>query len=159
MSENQTSTMSVAVIGIGNLLLRDEGVGIHVVRELAKLHLPANIEVVDGGTSGADLIDVIANRDKVIFIDCMKGDVEPGAVFRMTGDDLLQQGDRTISMHEFGLSETLAMAKQLHCAPKQVIVYGIQPAVLRPPGLELSDTVAKLLPKLVQAIVKEATQP
>jgi hydrogenase maturation protease len=156
MAEKQTGVASVVIVGIGNLLLRDEGVGIHVINELLKLSLPDNIEVVDGGTSGADLIDTIADRDKVIVVDAMKADDEPGAVFRLTGEDLAANPNRLISMHEFGLTETLAMARQLNCSPKEVIVYGVQPETLRPPGMELSETIAKLLPRLVKAVLKEA---
>lgn len=148
----------VLILGIGNILLRDEGVGVHVIHELLKMDLPEGLEVIDGGTSGADLVDVVANRRKVIIIDAMKADEAPGTVFRLTGDELSEQSDRSISMHEFGMVETLMMAKHLGCSPQEVIVYGVQPAQLRPPAVEMSPLIAALVPKLARKVLEEAAE-
>lgn len=146
----------ILILGIGNTLLRDEGIGPHVAQALAAMDLGSEVEVIDGGTSGADLIDTIADRQKVIVIDSMKADEKPGTVYRFTGADLLEHHERAISLHEFGLGETLLMAQQLNCAPKEVIIFGIQPAEIRPPAVGLSPLIAALVPKLIEAVLKEA---
>ncbi len=146
----------VLILGIGNILLRDEGVGVHVVRRMEGMDLGEGVEALDGGTGGADLIELIADRQKVIVIDCMKSGEKPGTVYRFTGDELVEQGDRSISLHEFGLSETLIMARQLNCAPKEVIIFGIEPATIRPPAEGLSPEIDALVPKLIKAVLNEA---
>ena len=146
---------TVVVIGLGNELLRDEGVGIHAVEAMQAMQLPEQVEVLDGGTSGADLIDEIADRPKVIVIDAVKADCKAGTVFRFSADDLMNEGGRTISLHEFGLVETLIAARHLGCAPQQVVIFGIQPKQFTP-GLELSQEVAEVLPKVIEQVLNEA---
>ena len=146
----------VLILGIGNILLRDEGVGVHVVREMMALKLDDGVEVIDGGTSGADLVDTIADRRKVIVVDAMKVDEPPGTIIRFTDKELMDHPERSISMHEFGLSETLMMARQLGCAPREVVIFGVVPAILRPPALELSPQIAALVPKLIKLVLEEA---
>ncbi len=79
----------VLVLGIGNILLRDEGVGVRVIEKLQLMDLPDGVEVVDGGTAGADLLDVIAEREKVIVIDATDVNAEPGGIVRFTAAEPL----------------------------------------------------------------------
>jgi hydrogenase maturation protease len=146
---------SVLIVGIGNLLLSDEGVGIHAVRFLSQNQLPPDVEILDGGTSGADLVDDLEGRAKVVVIDAASGDGPPGTVYRCEARELMEQ-EGGLSLHEFGLSDSLHMAEQLGCAPKRVIVLGVQPASLRP-GMELSPEVAAILPGILKLALAEAT--
>ncbi len=146
----------VLILGIGNILLRDEGVGVHIVQEMQKMILPGGVEAVDGGTSGANLVEVVADRQLLIVVDAMNADEEPGTVYRFTAEDLMEQHERSISLHEFGLGETLIMARHLKCAPKESIIYGIQPGAIRPVGIGLTDEVAKVVPKIIQKLLVEA---
>lgn len=145
---------NVLIVGIGNLLLSDEGVGVHAVRHLALRPLPEGVEALDGGTSGADLVDHVAGRDKVVVIDAAAGDGPPGTVYRCEARDLIEEGG-SLSLHEFGLADSLHMAEKLGCAPKRVIVLGVQPATLEP-GLELSPEVAAVLPGILKLALAEA---
>ncbi len=72
------SRRSILILGIGNILLRDEGVGVRVIEQMQTMRLPDDVELVDGGTAGADLLDVLAERRKVIVIDAVQADCEPG---------------------------------------------------------------------------------
>ena len=85
----ERSRRPILVLGIGNILLRDEGVGVRVIERMLKMRLPDNVELVDGGTAGADLLDVLAERKKVIVIDAVQADCEPGTVLKFTADDLV----------------------------------------------------------------------
>jgi hydrogenase maturation protease len=152
MTEHQRE--HVLIVGIGNLLLSDEGVGVHAVRCLAQQELPPGIEVLDGGTSGADLVDHLEGRTKVVVIDAASGDGPPGTVYRCKAHELIEQ-QGGLSLHEFGLADSLNMAMQLGCAPLDVIVLGVQPASLEP-GLELSPEVAKVLPGVLKLALAEA---
>ena len=144
----------VLIVGIGNLLLSDEGVGVHAARRLAGRELPPGVDVLDGGTSGVDLIDHMAGRAKVVVIDAASGGGPPGTIYRCEARDLIER-DGVMSLHEIGLVESLRMAAQLACAPRRVVVLGVQPAVLAP-GLNLSPAVAAVLPRVLELALEEA---
>jgi hydrogenase maturation protease len=144
----------VLILGIGNILLQDEGVGVRAVQRLRGCELPVHVDIVDGGTGGADLVDVIADRRKVIVIDAMDAAVPPGTISRFAGEDLLPDPGTTVSLHQLGLVESLVMAKQLGCGPGEVVVFGIQPARIQP-GLELSQPVADAMAAVVKAVIAE----
>ena len=144
----------ILILGIGNILLRDEGVGVRVIERMQKMHLPDNVELVDGGTAGADLLDVLAERKKVIVIDAVQADCEPGTVLRFTADELVQPDGVGMSLHELGLGEALKMTKQLGCAPEDVVVFGIKPMDISC-GLELSEQISASVPKVVELVLAE----
>ena len=152
-----TQRANVLILGIGNLLLSDEGVGVHAVRCLSERELPPGVEVLDGGTSGADLVDHLEGRTKVVVIDAASGDGPPGTVYRCEARELIEQ-EGALSLHEFGLADSLHMAERLGCAPKRVIVLGVQPATLEP-GLELSPEVSAVLPGILKLALAEAAAP
>ena len=87
-SEAQTRPCPTLVLGLGNVLLRDEGVGVRVVQALERVILPPDVEVFDGATAGVDLLDVLADRRKVVVINAIAGDSPPGTVLRLTPADL-----------------------------------------------------------------------
>ncbi len=147
----------ILILGIGNILLRDEGVGVRLIEAMHHVPLPDNVELLDGGTSGADLVDAIADRRKLIVIDAVKADAKPGAVFRFTMDELLRDESR-LSLHEFGLLDTLDTARRLGCPPAEVVVFGVQPAEIEF-GLELSEPVAAIVPRLIEVVLDEARKP
>jgi hydrogenase maturation protease len=144
----------ILILGIGNILLRDEGVGVRVVEKLADLDLPDHVEIVDGGTAGADLLDVIADRSKLIVVDAVDIDSEPGAVVRFTDAQPLNRSHKQMSLHELGIIETIQMTKQLGCPPEKVVFFGIKPADLTP-GLDLSPTVADSVDIVIEQLLKE----
>jgi hydrogenase maturation protease len=151
------SRRPILVLGIGNILLRDEGVGVRVIEQMQKMHLPDEVEMVDGGTAGADLLDVLAEREKIIIIDAVQADCEPGTVLRFTADDLVRPDGAGMSLHELGLAEALLMTKQLGCAPKDLVVLGIKPKDLQC-GLELSEEIAASVPKVVELVLAEISK-
>ena len=144
----------ILILGIGNILLRDEGVGVRVIEQMQEIPVPDDVELVDGGTAGADLLDVLADRQKVIVVDAVQADCEPGTVLRFTADDLVPPDGFRISLHELGLAEALTMTKQLGCAPPNVVLFGIKPKDTTC-GLELSEEVEASLPKVVELILAE----
>jgi hydrogenase maturation protease len=160
---------SILILGIGNILLKDEGIGVHVIQAMADqvakgtLSLSEDVELFDGGTFGIDLLDTIAGRRKVIVIDAVHVTAEestdpskvgPGAVLRFTAADLQQREAADLSLHQIGLFETLAMARQLGCAVGDVVIFGIVPKTLEP-GLELSPEVAAVTPKVIELVLAE----
>jgi hydrogenase maturation protease len=145
---------SILILGIGNILLRDEGVGVRVAEQLQKIPLPENVEALDGGTSGADLLDIIAGLDKLIVVDAAESDRQPGTILKFTADDLAPPNQANISLHQFGLAETLHAAKLIGCQPKQTIIFGVVPADVTP-GLELTEKIKLAAEDAVDLILKE----
>jgi len=146
----------ILVLGIGNILLQDEGIGVHVVRAMESIPLPDDVELLDGGTAGADLLDTISERRKLIVIDALDADVPPGTIVRMTPDDLMARTSDSVSLHEFGLAETLMMARQLRCSPLHVAIIAVKPKQVQC-GLELSPDMRRWMPRIMEAVLHEVT--
>jgi hydrogenase maturation protease len=160
---------SILVLGIGNILLRDEGIGVQVVNAMADqaangtLHLSKDVELLDGGTFGIDLLDTIAGRRKVIVVDAVQvtpeeapdpSKIAPGAILRFTSDNLTKRETTDLSLHQIGLFETLTMARQIGCTVGEVVILGVVPKTLES-GLELSPEVAAAVPKIIELVLAE----
>jgi hydrogenase maturation protease len=145
----------VLVLGIGNILLHDEGIGVYVVEQMQKGGVPDYVELLDGGTAGADLLDHICDRQKVIVVDAVEADdIEPATILRFNSDNLAPNTGQSISLHEFGIADTLAMTRQLNCSPQEVVVIGIKPKDISP-GLGLSEEIADIVPRIIECVVGE----
>lgn len=142
----------ILVLGIGNILLRDEGVGVHVVRAMENLPLPDGVELLDGGTAGADLLDAICERRRLIVIDALDADVPPGTILRMKPEDLAADAGGSVSLHEFGLAETLRMARELQCEPYDVTIIAVRPWDTGC-GLDLSHEMRQSMPRIIDAVL------
>ena len=138
---------------MGNLLYRDEGVGVHVVQEMKKMALPEHIELLDIGTSTMDLISYLKGIKKLIVIDAMKAGGNPGTIYKCTPEDLLPKDEGPISLHEIGLLETLNMAKKMGMEMDTVVI-GVEPKIFDW-GMELSEEVKDRILIVIEAILKE----
>jgi len=142
------------VLGVGNILLRDDGVGVRVVEALQTMELPSTVEVFDGATAGADLLDVLADRRKVIVIDAVQAEGPPGMVFRFSPAELEPQQQAALSLHQVGFLEALRMTRLIGCAPEQVVVFGVRPKEVGC-GLDLSKEVSEAVPEVVELVLSE----
>jgi hydrogenase maturation protease len=147
------ATSRVVIIGIGNLILQDEGIGVHAVRALEKLALPPHVEVIDGGTATMELLSVMRDAKRIIVIDALKGGEEPGTIYRLSPEDLVIDAERPLSLHQVGLLEVLGMARQLGGNPAVVII-GVEPQAIGW-GTELTPVVAARLPQVIEAVLAE----
>lgn len=144
----------IAVVGIGNILMHDEGIGVRVIEHLAQMKLPDGVELVDGGTAGADLIDVFSDRKLLIIVDAISGEYAPGTVLRMSPEDTVKADVTALSLHEVGIVETLEMTKHLNCAPQKVVVFGVKPGELSC-GIGLSPEMEGLVEILSRLVLTE----
>ena len=144
----------ILIVGIGNLLCRDEGIGVHVIQEMKKMELPGHIELLDIGTSTMDLIAYLDGVKKLIVIDAMKAGGTPGTIYKCKPDDLLPEEEGPISLHEIGLLESLNMAQKMGMKIDTVII-GVEPKVLDW-EMELSDEVKSKIPNIIEAVLKES---
>ena len=139
------------IMGIGNELLADEGVGVHAARQLMTRELPANTTVLDTGTNLLDALPSLQNAGRIIVLDAMMADEPPGTVYRTTMNNC--QCPTTIaSMHGFDISRLLALAgNHSRC---EVVILGVEPEEITW-SMDLSATVSAALPHLVAAAVCE----
>jgi hydrogenase maturation protease len=146
------------VLGIGNLIQSDDGVGIHAVRRLRALaDLPDDVEVIDGGTMGLELLHCLEGVGILVVVDAVDSGLAPGTLIRMTGDQVPAYLSLKMSPHQIGLPDLLFAAKLRDLYPRQVVIWGIQPATIEM-GLELSPAVVDQVDALVQEVLKEIAQ-
>lgn len=143
--------MNTLILGMGNLLLCDEGVGVHVARALAQRDLPPDVSVVEAGTAFLDVLPDIEKADRILLIDAMEGGGAPGSVYRVPFDQC-RHPEMLASLHGFDLSRVLFMAGSDR-AP-EVTVFGVEPARIEW-GTELSPVIQKILPAVEKAILNE----
>ena len=139
---------------MGNILLGDEGVGVRVVEQLLSRSLPDEIEVIDGGTAGYELINFFEGKEKVIIVDAVKTDDTPGSVYKM--DLSVVQEDETVqlSLHQIGLKNVFKMASMMDLNP-EVTLIGIVPKDYQDYNIGLSDEVEKAIPLAIETVLKE----
>ena len=147
--------MRTLVLGLGNILLRDEGVGVRVVEALAERYvLPAGIEVVDGGTAGMDLLDTLAGCAHLLICDAVRTGGPPGSMVKLAGDQVPALFQTRYSPHQLGLSDLLATLTLTGEAPATLILIGIVPADLGL-GLELSPAVTAVVGQAIEYLAAE----
>jgi hydrogenase maturation protease len=154
----QATGRPILVIGLGNPLRGDDGVGVRVVEALQAYSLSPDVEVVDGGTQGLGIIPLMEGRERLILIDAADMGAAPGQFVRFEPDHVRLLGDdRQLSVHSAGLREALQLAQALHVLPEDVIIFGVQPEHLDWDA-GLSQTVEANLPPLIAAVVADIGQ-
>jgi hydrogenase maturation protease len=148
------STAKTVVLGVGNLLLSDEGVGVHVVKRLSEMSLPPDVEVLDGGVAGLGLMNVIMGADRLIVIDAVKGGADPGSIYRFGPEDLTEYADgATLSVHEIGILEAIRLSDLLGYTPRTTVI-GVEPKSLDT-GMELSQEIREKIPRIIELVLDE----
>jgi hydrogenase maturation protease len=148
------SQKDILIMGVGNILLKDEGIGVHVVGRLKEMSLPENVEVLDGGTAGLDLVDFMENRRKLIVIDAVKSGGKPGTIYRLTEENLKIKPKAIISFHEIDFLDALYMSDVMKNKPEEVIVIGIEPKDMSD-GIDLSPEIEERIPRIIEIVMEE----
>jgi len=147
--------LNIAVFGIGNLLLSDDGVGVHVLHRLIKEYeFPDHVEFIDGGTKGLDLLPLFENRDKVLIIDAANFKKEPGTIDIVEGDKIPAFLSTKLSVHQIGLPDTLFAAKLMEITPPEMCLIGIQPKSMDT-ATELSEVVSSQMDSLIEKVLQK----
>jgi len=147
--------MRIVVLGIGNILLSDEGVGVRVVDRLEKEYrLPPEVEVIDGGTCGMEMLEQLESLDALIVVDCVRCGQPPATPVLLKGDDVPVFFKTKLSPHQVSLSDVLASLEFTDKAPQQTVIVGIQP-VSMDTGMELTPEVAARVDELLAMTVAE----
>ena len=147
--------MKIIVLGIGNLLLSDDGVGVHVINKLEnEFEFPENIRLIDGGTKGLDLLPFIEDSDRVLIVDAANFRKEPGAIDTVEGDKIPAFLSTKLSVHQIGLPDLLFAAKLMEITPSEMCLIGIQPKSMET-GTELSEEVKNRLEELTGKVLQK----
>lgn len=152
----KSKNKKVIIIGVGNILLRDEGIGIHAVEHLKRLYnFSSHVEVVDGGVGGLNFLPYMERADNLIIIDAVRANAKPGAMFRFTPEDILTQVKYKTSLHEMGLQEVFAIARAAGKKCPAAVIIGIQPKDISCYGMELTEEIAAKLPAVIDLVLCE----
>lgn len=147
--------MRIVVLGIGNILLSDEGVGVRVVERLeAEYRLPPAVEVIDGGTCGMEMLEQLENLDALIVVDCVRCGQPPATPVLLKDDDVPVFFKTKLSPHQVSLSDVLASLEFTDKAPKKTVIIGMQP-VSMDTGMELTPAVAARVDELLAMTLVE----
>lgn len=154
-NEQTASAQSVLVVGLGNVLMGDDGIGIRIIERIQRrCRTPQHMEILDGGTAGYRLIDYMEGLDRLVIVDAVRGGEKPGAVYRLTPDELLLNPGLRLSGHHINLSEVLKLAGKMGILPETVII-GIEPHEVDY-GMKLSRTVEWAMERAVRLVMDEA---
>src|SRR3989304_1685931 len=166
------SSERLLIIGLGNQLMGDDGAGIEIVNKLKGLHLPEHVDVIDGGTPGVGLIDLMSGYSKVIVVDAVRGEdgtssdeifirhvvkADENTLSLMERDRVRvgedPNSDDNCSLHEMELTSVLKLMQSLEMSIPEITIVGI-PAFSIAPGIGLSEECMKLIPQAVKLITE-----
>lgn len=171
----QARAYKTAIIGIGNVLMGDEGIGVRAIQSLDQMPLPADVTLFDGGTAFHALVGELDVFDKLIIVDAVNGGASPGTIYRLELDEILKSREQLvdapdngvgpISVHDLGVIETLMTERlyaQVRLAPRshqpnQVVIIGMEPEQVAL-SMELSPTIKARIPRLIETVLDELVQ-
>jgi len=145
----------IMVLGVGNLLFTDEGVGIHAVKTLLERYeFSQNVSIEDGGVLGINLLGIISEADDLIVVDAIRNGGAPGTLYRLEGDDIPKRILAKNSLHQVDLLEALTLCQALDKVPETVIV-GVEPEDIETLSLELTPPVQEKMDDLIAMVLRE----
>jgi hydrogenase maturation protease len=144
----------ILILGVGNLLLRDDGFGVHLINSLKDAALPGNVELLEAGTVSHQLIPRLHEIDHLIVIDVVEAGDTPGSLFRFSPDDMKFPIEQKASLHQISLVDVLNMAALTGTKPTTVII-GVQPKDVSTWSMELNDELIAVIPRVKELIFEE----
>ena len=150
-----TRPAKVIVLGVGNLLLRDEGIGVHVANVMQDVTVPdaVSLKVIDGGTL-PDAVLSLDTADKLIVVDAVQTGGETGTIYRFRPEDIDLDEVTITSLHQISLLENLWLMERFGDGPKDIVIIGVEPEDISL-GLELSDKLQQQIPRIVRIVMEE----
>lgn len=147
--------MHTLILGLGNTIMSDDGIGPKVIRQLQEEGgLPDGVILLDGGTLGLDLLPHLEEVRQLIIVDAVETGKEPGTVVRLVDEEVPVALETKLSPHQMGLKDLLAVARLMDCLPQEIVLIGVQPESLEM-DTELSPVVAACLSELVGMVRRE----
>jgi hydrogenase maturation protease len=150
-SVEESTGMARFVVGVGNVLLKDEGIGCHVLQALRETDL-SDVEIIDGGTS-LDALQLCEDAEKLIIVDAVRGGGTPGQIYRFRPEDITLEEEPILLLHDMSFVDSLKLMRLWHNIGEAIII-GIEPRDIGW-GLELSPELQEKLPRVVDAVLAE----
>lgn len=151
----ESNTIQTLVLGVGNTLMMDEGFGVRVVECLVRDYIiPEEVQVLDGGTLGMDLLYYMEGVPNLLLIDAVQANREPGALVRLVNEEVPAFLSMKMSPHQIGVPDMLATARLRGTTPPNIVLLGVQPERIEI-GMQLSDTLAPMLKDVVEKVRDE----
>lgn len=147
--------ITVTVLGVGNILLQDEGFGVRVIEEMTRrFSFPSYVQVLDGGTLGMELMRFIDGTEKLILVDAIAGGKDPGTLYEFKNEQVKAYFKEKVSAHELGIQDVLAVLEVLEKPIAEMVVLGVQPESLDV-SLELTPLTASRIDSVIEKIVAQ----
>ena len=154
-NETSAQTPRITVLGVGNILLSDEGVGVRVVERLNQQYrFPDNVQLLDGGVLGMRLMGIIGGTDVLIVVDAVKNKGVPGTLYRLADEEVPRRVLAKQSMHQMDLPEVLALCSAIDQNPSTVVV-GVEPEDITTMEVALTPIIASKVDDLVAMVLVE----
>jgi hydrogenase maturation protease len=145
--------MKTVVLGVGNTIMADEGVGVRCV-EWLEGRVPDGVVTIDGGTSTHELLGELEDLDLLVIVDAVVTKQPPGTLVRLEGDRIPSAFSNQLSPHQHGINDLLATLSLLGRSPKRLVLFGVQPKRIEL-GIELSPEIAAVIPELGRRVLAE----
>jgi hydrogenase maturation protease len=144
----------ILILGVGNLLLRDEGIGVHVAQRMMGMDFPPEVDVLEGGTDGFGLMHVILQASHLILIDAVKGGGPPGSIYRFGIEDCPPFPDTfKTSVHQISILEVINLSSLVGPTPKTTVI-GVEPKCMDM-GMDLSPDIEGKIPRVIELVREE----
>lgn len=149
------NTEHVMILGVGNILLSDEGFGVRVVEALEERYdFPDNVSVIDGGVLGINLMGIISEADQLIVVDVIRNGGQPGDIYRIDGEAIPERIRAKNSLHQIDFLESLTLCQALDKVPETVIV-GVEPKDIETLSVDLTAATADRIDDVIQMVLAE----
>ena len=147
--------ISVLVLGIGNLVMGDDGFGVIVAQKLQQSYrFPDNVEIMDGGTLGLDLLPKLENITNLVLVDAVETGEKAGTCIRLYGQELPIALETKVSPHQMGLKDLLAVSELMGHSPQEMVLIGVQPGSIEM-EIGLTPEVAAQLDTVIANVLTE----
>lgn len=151
---DRISLPKILILGVGNLLLKDDGIGVHVIRELEQSVLPENVQLLEAGTVSHQFLPLFNQVDYLFIIDAVDAGDTPGSIYRFSPEDVSLRFEQKLSLHQMSFMDVLDTAALTGKIPK-TIIFGVQPEDISSWSLELSDLVREAIPRIKKLVFAE----
>ncbi|MBI5573918.1 MAG: hydrogenase maturation protease [Elusimicrobia bacterium] len=156
-----TEHCKIAVVGFGNILMGDEGIGVHIIKELSEVQCPkSNVQFIDGGTSALDVILSLRDVDKLIIVDAVKNGGVHGDIYKFHNFTISQFRNSEMqktSLHDLNIIDALKIAEKVGTIPKEIVFIGVEPKEIEP-KIGLSEEIRNKIPEIIKTILCEVKQ-
>jgi hydrogenase maturation protease len=150
----KTPPRNVLILGVGNLLMTDDGFGVHVINELRKIPFPPNVTLIEAGIVSHQLIPDFHTADLLIFIDAIEAGDTPGSIFRFRPEEMRFKTNLKASLHDMSLIDVLDMTGLTGNRPETIII-AVQPKDAKSPSLELNEEIRAVIPRVIELVIEE----